>query len=182
MRSRSSIPSSRLVAYIAVMTSLSAVIGYLEMLVPVNIFGIPGVKLGLANAVSLVALYMFGAVCAYLIMAVRVLLLGFMFGNMYSILFGMAGGLLSITAMLTVKKTSVFTMTGVSTAGGVFHNLGQLAVAYLTLKGLTLKYYIPLLVIAGTVCGFIVGITSSIISERVSINDRIFKGDSRSDL
>ena len=172
MRSRSSAPASGVVAYISVMTALSAIIGYLEMLIPVSFFGLPGVKLGLANIVSLIALYMFGPVYAFLIMTVRVILLGFMFGNMYSILYGLMGGFLSITVMILLKRTNLFTMTGVSAAGGVFHNMGQLCAAGLTLKALRLYYYIPVLIIAGLICGCITGILSTIIEGRIGEQER----------
>ena len=172
MRSRNRAPASRMVAYIAVMTAMSAVIGYIEMLVPISFFGLPGVKLGLANIVSLIALYVFGPLYAFLIMTVRVILLGFMFGNMYSILYGLMGGFLSITVMLLLKKAGLFTMTGVSAAGGVFHNMGQLCAAGLTFTGLRLYYYIPVLVFSGLVCGCVTGVLSTIIEGRIGEFER----------
>ena len=172
MRSHSSGPYSRRVAYAALMTSLAAAAGYLEMLFPIDIFGIPGVKPGFANIVSVIALYIFGPVYAYLVMAVRVMLIGFMFGNMYSIIYGLTGGIFSVTVMCLVKKTGAFKITGVSAAGGAAHNLGQLFVAHLTLGELNLVYYMPVLVVFGTLFGSIIGVLSGMICERICKGDR----------
>lgn len=183
MRSRADKNASVKVAYIAVLTALSAVTGYVELLIPVNIFGIPGVKLGLANIVSLIALYTMGPVYAFGIMTARVILLGLMFGNVYSVLFSFAGGTLSIIVMLILKNSGGFTIYGVSAAGGVSHNMGQLIIAFITLGGLKLYYYAPVLIIAGEICGLFVGALSSVIIDRGIFNkegkgnDRIFKGD-----
>lgn len=179
MLSHSKERHSKLIAYVALMTALAAVLGYLEMLFPINFFGIPGVKAGFANVVSVTAMYMFGPLYAYLIMTARVILVGFMFGNMYAIIFGLAGGLLSITVMYFLKKTGFFKVTGISAAGGVSHNLGQLVVACITLEGINLLYYLPVLVIAGTVSGTLMGILSGMVYDRIGRgghNDRFFEG------
>ena len=161
---------SALVSYIALMTALAVVAGYLEMLIPINYFGIPGVKAGLANVVSLAALYMFGPLYAYLITTARVLLIGFMFGNMYSMIFSLAGGLLSVTLMCILLKTGRFRVTGVSVGGGVFHNIGQLIVAMITLNGINLMYYLPVLIISGTVCGCLTGFIAGMVLDRLKID------------
>ncbi len=155
-------------AYSSVMTALAAVIGYLELLMPINMFGIPGVKPGLANIVSLIALYMLGPVYAYMIMCVRVLLLGAMFGNMYSVIYSLTGGLISITVMLILKRTNAFGAAGISAAGGAFHNIGQLCVAVMSLGSLNLVYYVPVLVISGTLFGCLTGVLTVILIERLS--------------
>ena len=159
-------------AYIAVMIALAAVIGYLEQLIPVNLFGIPGIKLGLANIVSLVALYMFGEVHAFLIMAVRVTLVGLMFGNMYAIAFSFTGGVMSLAVMILLKRTGLFGIGGISAAGGVSHNMGQMIIAMLTLDSINLVYYIPILSVAGTVCGMAVGVTAGMIYDRIGMTER----------
>jgi heptaprenyl diphosphate synthase len=149
------------------MTALASVIGYLELLIPINLFGIPGVKLGLANIVSLIALYLFGPFYAYLIMIARVLLTGVMFGNMYAIIYSLAGGFISITVMLLLKRSGAFSMTGVSAAGGAFHNIGQLIVAVISLGSLNILYYIPMLVITGTLFGCVTGILAGAVCEKI---------------
>lgn len=171
---------SAMIAYTALMTALAAVAGYLEMLFPIDLFGIPGVKLGLANAVSLIALFILGPLYAFLIMTVRVFLLGFMFGNMYSIIYGLAGGCLSIGLMCLLKRSGAFKMTGLSAAGGAAHNIGQLIVAFISFGSINLKYYMPLLVISGTIFGCLIGILAEMIYARIGKggnNDRVFEGN-----
>ena len=185
MLSRNKTGKAAMVSYLALMTAISVIIGYLEMLIPINVFGIPGVKLGLANTVSLTALYLFEPVHAYCIMIARVLIIGFMFGNMYAIIYSLAGGVLSITVMLLLRRTGLFSMTGVSAAGGVFHNVGQLIIAFIFLNGTVLVYYIPLLTISGTVCGSLTGLVAHIITERIGGSeryDRISQRQDRSDI
>ena len=183
MRSQDKLNPVRMTAYIAVMTALSAVFGYAEQLIPFVFFGIPGIKLGFANIVSLIALYVFGPVYAYLILLARVLIVGFMFGNMYSIIFGISGGISAMTLMWILKKTGLFGMTGVSAAGGVAHNLGQLVVAEITMNEINLIFYLPVLVIFGMLAGCVMGILGQTIVLRMRwSDDRFFKGHDRFDL
>lgn len=190
MRSQDSRRPSVLVAYISVMTALAAVFGYLEQLVPLDLIGIPGAKLGLANIVSLVALYILGPYYAFFIMFARVLLTGFMFGNMYSLIYSLAGGILSMIMMCMLKTTGLFTMTGVSAAGGVAHNFGQLIVAVITLNEINLTFYFPILIIIGLLCGILTGLTGSMVRTRLypdndpaeDFHDRIIKRNNRSSI
>lgn len=161
---------SALVSYIALMTALAAVVGYLEMLIPISYFGIPGVKAGLANVVSLAALYLFGPMYAFLITTARVLIIGFMFGNMYSIIFSLTGGLLSVAFMYILKRTGAFRIAGISAGGGAFHNIGQLIVALITLDGINLMYYLPVLIISGTLCGCLTGILAGMVLDRFNVD------------
>jgi heptaprenyl diphosphate synthase len=90
-----------------------------------------------------------------------------MFGNMYAIIFGLAGGTLSILVMTAIKKTGLFGIAGISSAGGVSHNIGQLIVAFFTLDSLNLIYYVPLLAVSGTVCGLVTGIIAGVVCDRI---------------
>ena len=178
MLSHSNEGPSRKIAFTALMTALAAVAGYLEMLFPIDLFGIPGVKPGFANIVSVIVLYLFGPVYAYMVMVARVLLIGFMFGNMYSIIFALTGGAFSVTVMYLLKKTGAFRISGISAAGGAAHNIGQLFIAHLTLGELNLVYYMPVLVVFGTLFGSIMGVLSGMVYERIGKgdnNDRFFK-------
>ena len=123
------------VAYFGVFTALALIFSYVETLIPIN-FGIPGVKLGLANLVIVIALYKMKLTEVYLLSVVRVLLSGFIFGNYFSIIYSLAGGLLSLTVMALLKKNKGFSVMGISVAGGVFHNVGQLIVAMLVVETL----------------------------------------------
>jgi len=125
------------IAYLGLMTALALIFSYVEALIPVN-FGIPGVKLGLANIVAVIALYLFGFPAAFAVQILRILLSGFLFGNMYSIIYSLSGGLLSITCMYILKKTDIFSMLGISIAGGIIHNIGQLIVAMIVMKQIRL--------------------------------------------
>lgn len=151
-------PAQR-VAFAAVMTALALVFGYVESLIPIN-FGIPGIKLGLSNLSTLVALYILGAPMAALISLVRILLSGLLFGNLASIAYSLAGGLLSFLIMLLLKKIPGFSVIGVSIAGGVGHNMGQILMAWFMLGNINIVWYFPVLAAVGAVCGLIIGLLS----------------------
>ncbi|WP_028235262.1 Gx transporter family protein [Pseudobutyrivibrio sp. MD2005] len=153
---------------LGLLMALAFVLSYVEYLLPLNI-GIPGAKVGLANLVVMVALYSIGSKDALLLSFVRVLLVGFTFGNMAMMLYSMAGAVLSFFAMLLFKRTKLFTATGVSVIGGVFHNVGQIIVAIFVLETASLIYYLPFLIIIGTVSGVVIGIISSMIITRIKI-------------
>ncbi len=154
------------VAYFGVFTALALIFSYVESLIPIN-FGIPGVKLGLANLVIVIALYKMKLSEVFLLDIVRVLLSGFLFGNYFSILYSLAGCLLSLLVMVLLKRTGGFSVMGVSMAGGVAHNVGQLIVAALVVETFSIVYYIPVLLIAGLVTGFLIGFISSEMLKRL---------------
>ena len=153
-------------AYFGVFTALALIFSYVETLIPIHI-GIPGVKLGLANLIVVIALYRMGVREAYVLSVVRVILAGFLFGNLFAILYSLAGGLLSLTVMVFLKKTEKFSVLGVSMAGGVFHNIGQLMMATIVLESLSITYYLPVLMISGIVTGLLIGIVANEMLKRV---------------
>ncbi len=148
---------ARFVALCGMMTALAFLFGYVETLIPINL-GAPGIKLGLANLVTMVSLYLLGTPAAVVITLVRVVLTGFTFGNMSMMMYSLAGAFVSLLLMILVRKKSWFSPTGVSIVGGVGHNVGQLAVAAAVLESRTLFYYLPVLLIAGVVAGAVIGI------------------------
>lgn len=154
------------IAFLGLLVALAFVLSYVEMLLPINI-GIPGAKIGLANLVVMVALYTIGARNAFILSIVRVVLVGLTFGNMAMMLYSLAGALLSFVAMLVAKRTKLFSITGVSVVGGVFHNLGQIIVAIIVLDTTSLLYYFPFLVVIGTISGVVIGIVAGLITERI---------------
>lgn len=154
------------VAYFGVFTALALIFSYVETLIPVN-FGIPGVKLGLANLIIVVALYKMRLSEAYLLSVVRVLLAGFIFGNYFSIIYSLAGGLLSLTVMTLLKKWGGFSLQGISIAGGVFHNIGQLIVAAVVVETFSVTYYFPVLLVAGLLTGLVIGIVAEMMLKRL---------------
>jgi heptaprenyl diphosphate synthase len=155
------------VAYFGVLTALALIFSYVETLIPIQ-FGIPGVKLGLANLIIVIALYRMKLSEAYLLSIVRVLLAGFIFGNYFSIIYSLAGGLLSLTVMALLRKKGGFSVIGVSIAGGVFHNIGQLIVASVIVETFSMMYYVPVLLIAGLVTGLLIGIASDGMLKRLA--------------
>ena len=136
------------VAYFGVFTALALIFSYVESLIPIQL-GIPGVKLGLANLIIVIALYKMRLSEVFLLSIVRILLSGFLFGNYFSILYSLAGGLLSLVVMALLKKTGDFSVMGISMAGGVSHNVGQLVVAMLVVETFSVGYYLPVLLVAG---------------------------------
>lgn len=154
------------VAYFGVFTALALIFSYVETLIPIN-FGIPGVKLGLANLVIVIALYKMKLTEVYLLSVVRVLLSGFIFGNYFSIIYSLSGGLLSLTVMALLKKSKGFSVMGISVAGGVFHNVGQLIVAMLVVETFSVGYYFPVLLVAGLITGLVIGIVSAEMLKRI---------------
>lgn len=155
------------VAYFGVFTALALIFSYVETLIPIS-FGIPGVKLGLANLVIVIALYKMSLTETFMLSVVRVLLSGFIFGNYFSIIYSLAGALLSLTIMALLKKSGDFSVIGVSIGGGVFHNIGQLIVAMLVVETYSVAYYFPVLLIAGLLTGLLIGIVAGEMLKRLS--------------
>ncbi len=150
--------------------AFALILSYVEALLPFS-FGIPGIKLGLANLAVLLVLYRLGIKEAFLTDILRIILNGFLFGNLYSIIYSMAGGILSFFVMVMLKKTKRFSVIGVSMAGGVFHNIGQLFVAAFVVETIGIFYYIPPLLTAGIVTGLLIGLLSQQILDRALHND-----------
>lgn len=155
------------VAYFGVFTALALIFSYVESLIPFQI-SIPGVKLGLANLIIVIALYKMSLREAYLLSVTRVVLAGLIFGSMFSILYSLAGALLSLTVMAFLKKSGGFSILGVSIAGGVMHNVGQLIVAMFVVQTFSVSYYIPVLLIAGLITGLVIGIAADSMLRRLT--------------
>ena len=148
------------------LTALALVLSYLEAQLPV-FFAVPGMKLGLTNLVVLAALYRMDEKAALSLNIVRIVLVAFTFGNMFSMLYSLAGGILSWLVMLLLKRSSRFSMVGVSVAGGVAHNIGQIVVACFVLETGKLIYYLPVLMISGLAAGIVIGLISGEIVRRL---------------
>lgn len=152
------------VAFYGLFIALAFIFSYVESLIPLPVYGAYGMKLGIANLVVLVALYLVGQKDAFIVCVIRILLVGFTFGNMYSLIYSLAGGILSCSIMILAKKLNFFSMVGTSILGGVFHNVGQIAVAIITIENLNLIYYLPILLVVGAVTGFVNGLLGIIIT------------------
>ncbi|MGN0312588.1 MAG: Gx transporter family protein [Lachnospiraceae bacterium] len=154
------------VAYTGMLVALAFVLSYVEALIPISL-GVPGVKMGLANLVVMVALYTLGAGQAFVLSMVRIVLVGFTFGSMASMMYSLAGGLLSFVVMAIAKRLDLFSQKGVSILGGVFHNIGQILMAMAVVENGKLIYYLPVLLISGVLAGIAIGIVASMITKRV---------------
>lgn len=141
----------------AMLTVIALMFSYIEAMIPVTL-GIPGFKLGFANIMVIIALYALDARYAFSVDLVRIILAGLLFGSPFSMLYSLAGGILSLAVMWGLKKTGLFSVIGVSMAGGVFHNLGQLMVAALAVSNIRMFLYFPVLVFTGIATGIGTGI------------------------
>lgn len=155
-------------AVFGVFTALALIFSYIELLIPIN-FGIPGAKLGLANLVIVIVLYKTDWKEALLLSVVRIILAGFLFGNLFGILYSLAGGIFSLAVMALLKKTGAFSVIGVSMAGGVSHNVGQLIMAMLIVETYAVGYYLPALLIAGLITGTVIGIAGKEMLKRLDL-------------
>lgn len=153
-------------AYFGVFTALALIFSYVETLIPFQ-FGIPGVKLGLANLIIVIVLYKTDWKEALLLSIVRIVLAGFIFGSLFSILYSLAGGILSLAVMALLKKKDSFSVMGVSMAGGVTHNVGQLIVAMIVVETYQVGNYLPVLLIAGLITGAVIGIVAGEVLKRI---------------
>ena len=153
-------------AQVGMLVAAAFVLGYVESLLPIS-FGIPGIKLGLSNIVVLLCLYEGTAKEAFGIALVRIVLTGLTFGNFSTMAYSLAGGIFSFLVMFLLKKSNVFSVHGVSIAGGVSHNIGQIAVAVLVLQTGLLMYYLPFLLVAGCVAGACIGFVGGILVKRL---------------
>ena len=157
---------SKRVARYALLTALAMALSWLESLVPLSMAA-PGMKLGLTNIVVVFALYRISLRDAAVLSLVRVLLVSMTFGNAYSFAYSLAGAVLSLTVMAVLKRTGKFSILGVSIAGGVGHNLGQIAVAMAVLGTARLAWYLPALLVSGTLAGAAVGAAGGLVAARV---------------
>lgn len=154
------------IAEMGMFVALAFILSYVESLLPVTA-GIPGMKLGLSNLVVMVALYRLSVRTAFGIALLRILLVGFTFGNLSGMIYSMAGGFFSFAVMALLKKTGKFSVYGVSMAGGVSHNVGQIAVACIVLRTKMLVYYMPFLLVSGVAAGMAVGFVSGLVLRRL---------------
>ena len=152
--------------FLALSVSLAMILSFVESLIP-PLVAVPGVKIGLANIVTVFLLYTLGWRAAGCVSLIRVLLSALLFGNVQSLIFALSGAVLSFIVMVVVKKLLPFGKVGVSVLGAVAHNAGQVAAAVIVMETAALAYYFIPLVISGTVAGVFVGILAAILTIRL---------------
>ena len=154
-------------AYLGLFSAVAMILGYVDTLLPV--FPVPGIKLGLANLAVILALYFYGPKEALLVSSVRILTLGFLFGNLFSIVYSFCGAVLSLGVMTLLKKVNRFSLVTVSIAGGISHNLGQLAAASQIVENFHLFYYFPVYFMAGFLTGLAIGVAADQVKRRIGV-------------
>jgi len=159
--------TKRLTTY-ALVASLAMILSFIESQIPAFV-AIPGVKIGLANIAVIFALYKLGVAGAVTISAVRIIAVSLLFGTPVSMVYSFGGAILSMVLIILLKKMTPATEIGVSVVGGVAHNIGQVAVACVLLETNVIVYYLPFLLLSGTIAGAVIGIVSAITIKRVKI-------------
>ncbi len=164
--------TSKLALY-GVMTALAMILSFVESQIPAFV-AVPGVKIGLTNIAVLVALYILGDKGALAINFVRIVAVALLFGNAMSLSFSLAGGMLATIVMILLKKLGRFSATGVSIAGGLCHNLGQIIMAMIILNTKAIFWYLPVLWLSGILSGFVIGIIGALVIRRIPVGKSDF--------
>lgn len=151
---------SKDVAFLGIFLALTIIVSYFERMIPSPIPAVPGLKLGLANTIIIILLYIKNAKAAFSVNILRIIINGILFSGPWGMIYSLAGALLSFFIMIVFKNTKQFGIVGVSVIGGVFHNIGQICVAVLILENIKLFYYVPVLIISGVITGILIGYIS----------------------
>ena len=157
------------VTVMAMCIALAMILSYLESLIPSP--GIPGVKLGLANLAVIFALYKLGWKEAVGVSLLRVLLVSLLFGHVASLMYSAAGAVLSLLGMILLRRFDKLSCVFVSVSGGVLHNVGQILMAWV-LMGSNVVFYLPVLILSGTVAGVVIGVVAALLVKRTDIGER----------
>lgn len=164
---KNNMTATKRAAFLGLATALSLLLSYVEVLMPPLYAAVPGIKLGLPNMAILYLLYSTDVRYAALVSLTRVAISSLLFGNVMSLSYSLAGALLSLSVMWLLKKTKFFSEVGVSVAGGVTHNLGQVLVAVLLLDTPQIAYYMIVLTVTGTISGIFIGLCGAFLLKRL---------------
>lgn len=150
---------------LAMLTAVAMILSYVESLLPS--VGIPGVKMGLANIAVIFALFRFSWKEAAALSLVRVVLVSLLFGSVGAMLYSLAGAVLSLAVMALLRRIDRFSTVGISVAGGVAHNAGQILMAMLILQTRQLLGYLPVLAVSGIAGGVLTGLAAALLIRRI---------------
>ena len=159
--------TSRKLAYLGLCTAVALILAYVEVLLPPLFTAVPGIKLGLPNIAIIFVLYRYGVRHAAAVSFIRIAVVAMLFGNPMTFVYSLAGAALSLLVMALLRRMDFLSMVGVSVAGGVFHNVGQILMAMLLLGTAELGYYLIVLAITGTVSGVFVGLCGALAVRRI---------------
>ncbi len=154
------------VAFLGMCIALSMILSFVESQIP-PLMAVPGVKMGLPNIVMVFMLYKIGAKDTAIVSILRVILVGILFGTPLSMIYSLVGAALSLIGMILLKKTNLFAPVTVSVAGGILHNIGQIATACIVMETAQIAYYLPVLLISGTIAGILIGLCAAMILKRL---------------
>ena len=158
---------SKNISFLGLCTALALVLAYVEVLMQPLFPAIPGIKMGLPNIIIVFLLYRRGVLSAIGVSLLRIFLLSLLFGNVMTLAYSLSGGILSLCVMILLKKLNLMSEVGVSVAGGVVHNAGQIIMAMLLLETAELGYYMTVLTVTGTVAGIFVGLCGSALIKKI---------------
>ena len=161
--------SAKTVALLGMCTAIAMVFAWVEIQLPPLVAAVPGIKLGLPNIAVIFILYRFGWKEAVAVSFVRIVAVSLLFGNPMVMAYSLAGGALSLLGMILLKKTNLLSTVGVSVAGGVLHNVGQILMAMIIMSTAGLGYYLIILAVTGTLSGVFVGLCGSFAVKRIPI-------------
>ena len=160
---------TRKIAFLGLFTAIAMILSYVEAVSPVLISAIPGIKMGLPNVAIIFVLYRFGEWEATLVSAVRVLAVSILFGSPVTFIYSIVGALASLGVMILLKKLNFLSTVGVSVAGGIFHNVGQILVAMLLLDATEVAYYLIALAVSCTVSGILIGLCGAVMIKKLPV-------------
>ena len=163
--------NTRRLAQIALVISFALILSFIESRIPAFV-AIPGVKVGLANIAVIFMLYKFGIKEAITVSLIRVIIVSVLFANFVSLLYSIAGAILSFAVMLLLKSFTPLKEVTVSVAGGIMHNVGQIIVASIMLETNVVVYYLPFLILSCTIAGIVVGITAALLIKKINVDQK----------
>lgn len=164
----------RKLTLLSVLTAAALILSYAESVLPPLFPSVPGIKVGLPNIVIIFVLYRMDVRSAVSVSLVRICIAALIFGSPLSFVYSLAGAFLSLTVMALLKKLNILSTVGVSVAGGILHNMGQILAAMLLLQTVQIGYYFIILAITGTVSGLFIGLCGAFMIARFPINKEIF--------
>lgn len=156
----------RKIAFLGLSITLAMILSFVESQIPV-FTTIPGMKVGLPNLVMVFLLYRVGWKETVIVSLIRAFLVALLFGNLQSLIFSISGAVLSLTGMILLKKTGLFSSVAVSVTGGVLHNVGQIIAACLWTGTVQIVYYLPALLVSGVCAGIAIGLIAGFLLKRL---------------
>ena len=155
------------VTFLGLSIALAMILSFVESQIPALV-AVPGIKVGLPNIVMVFLLYRVGWKETVTVSIIRILLVSMLFGNVQTMTFSIAGAVLSLLGMILLKKTNWFSCVAVSVSGGILHNVGQIVAAVFWTGTAEIAFYLPVLLISGTVAGVLIGILAGMIVKRMA--------------